>query len=80
MDISAEKAYMRLFAMRSKHIGWHKSSYCAAGECAELGVRDGAVLIRSSLAPRKVVRFTQDEFRALQLGFENHEFDDFLSK
>jgi Domain of unknown function (DUF397) len=67
---------MRIFDMRRKQVDWRRSSGCAAGECAEVGLRDGKVLVRSTLAPRAVVEFTPEEFGALRRAFQNHEFDD----
>jgi Domain of unknown function (DUF397) len=67
---------MRLFEMRANQVGWRKPSLCSAGECPEVGQKDGEILVRSTLAPRTVVRFTPEEFRALQLAIQNHEFDD----
>jgi len=66
---------MRL-SLRREHITWKKSSFCSSGECAEFGSKDGMILIRSTLAPRNVVRLNPDEFRALQLAIRNHEFDE----
>jgi len=67
---------MKLFDMQAKHINWRKSSFCAGGECAQIARSHEMVLMRSTLAPRAVVRYTPEEFRALRLAFQNHEFDD----
>lgn len=67
---------MRLHDMRPKTAVWRKSSFCAAGECAEIARKDDVILVRSTLAPRVVVRYTPEEFRALRLGFQSGEFDD----
>jgi hypothetical protein len=67
---------MRLYEMRSKPIAWRKSSFCAAGECAEIAKEGDKILLRSTLAPRAVVKYTPEEFRALRLGFQSGEFDD----
>ncbi len=61
---------------RPKQAAWRKSSFCMSGECAELAHEDGMILLRSSLARRKVVAYTQEEFRALRLGIQAGEFDD----
>jgi hypothetical protein len=69
---------MRLYrARRVKADDWRKSSFCAQTECAEITHDDGVILLRSSLAPRVVVRYTPEEFRALRLGIKAGEFDDF---
>lgn len=67
---------MKLYEIRPKRVVWRKSSFCAAGECAELAQKDGAILLRSSQAPRVVVTYTAEEFRALRLGIQSGEFDD----
>jgi|HubBroStandDraft_4_1064222.scaffolds.fasta_scaffold1329113_1 hypothetical protein len=67
---------MRLYEMRSKTVVWRKSSFCAAGECAEVAKEQDMILLRSTLAPGVVVRYTLEEFRALRLGFQAGEFDD----
>jgi hypothetical protein len=61
---------------RPKRVAWRKSSFCVQGECAEVTHKDGMILVRSSLAPRTVVRYTPEEFRALRLGIKAGEFDD----
>jgi hypothetical protein len=67
---------MRLYEMRSKQIAWRKSSFCAAGECAEIAEKDDMILMRSTLAPHVVLKYTVDEWRALRLGIQSGEFDD----
>jgi hypothetical protein len=44
---------------------WRKASRCQNGECLELTVRDGEVLIRSSRAPHEMISLTPAEWRAL---------------
>ena len=61
---------------RPKRVAWRKSSFCVQGECAEVTDKNGMILLRSSLAPRTVVRYTPEEFRALRLGIKAGEFDD----
>jgi Domain of unknown function (DUF397) len=67
---------MRLFAAWSKSADWRRSSYCAAGECAEIAKDGDVVLMRSTNAPRVVVKYTPEEFRALRQAFQSGEFDD----
>jgi hypothetical protein len=57
-------------------MAWRKSSFCANSECAEVVRQEGMILLRSSLAPQVVVRFTPEEFRALRLGIQAGEFGD----
>lgn len=61
---------------RSKAGSWRKSSFCVQGECAEVARKDGMIVLRSSVAPRKLVRYTPEEFRALLRGIQAGEFDD----
>lgn len=53
-----------------------RSSYPDNGEYALITREGDKILVRSSLAPRKVVTYTQDEFRALRLAILAGEFDD----
>jgi hypothetical protein len=74
-----EKAWMKLFELRPRQAAWRRSSFCATGECAEIGRKDDKILMRSSLAPRVVVRYSPEEFRALVQGIRAGEFDDLAS-
>ncbi|MGH3305575.1 MAG: DUF397 domain-containing protein [Streptosporangiaceae bacterium] len=68
---------MKLYEARLKRADWRKSSYCAAGECAEIIRKGGKIIFRSSLAPRTVVTLhTSEGFRALRMGIQAGEFDD----
>ncbi len=67
---------MKIYEARPKCAGWRRSSFCASSECAEIGRKDDKILMRSSLAPRCVVRYTPEEFRALRLAMQAGEFDD----
>jgi hypothetical protein len=55
---------------------WRKSSFCQAGECVEVAMQDGVVVLRSTRAPDAVVRFTRDEWRAFAIGMQAGEFGD----
>jgi hypothetical protein len=67
---------MILDQIRSRPIVWRKSSYCAAGECIEIAQKNDVILMRSTLAPRAVVRFTAAEWRAFSQGLQAGEFRD----
>ncbi|MFF3265172.1 DUF397 domain-containing protein [Streptomyces sp. NPDC002932] len=59
-------------------IQWRKSSYSEqSGNCLELAVVEGAVLLRESDDPGVVVRTTPEKLRAFLAGARNGEFDDF---
>jgi hypothetical protein len=45
--------------------GWRKPSQCASGECLEMTVQNGEVLLRSSRAPDDVLSLTPAEWRIL---------------
>lgn len=68
---------MKLYELRPKRVAWRRSSFCAAGECAELAQDGDVILLRSSVTPRVVIKYTRDEFRALRLAIQSGEFDDF---
>jgi hypothetical protein len=61
---------------QAKRDVWRRSSFCAAGECAEVVRADDKVLVRSSHEPGVVVTYTPEEFRALLRGIQAGEFDD----
>jgi Domain of unknown function (DUF397) len=67
---------MKSFDVQPKRAAWRRSSFCAATECAEITRQDNMIVLRSSLAPRRVVKYTPEEFRALRLGMQAGEFDD----
>jgi Domain of unknown function (DUF397) len=56
--------------------GWRRPRRCASGECPEIGICDGMVVIRSSEAPHVVVRLTPGEWADLVVGIRAGEFDD----
>jgi hypothetical protein len=67
---------MRLYEIGPKSAKWRKSSYCAGGECAEIAKDGEIILMRSTNAPRVVVKYTPEEYRALKLAIQSGEFDD----
>jgi len=70
---------MKLYEIqRPRRAAWRRSSFCMSGECAEISRKGGQILMRNSrsLVPWKVVKYTPDEFRALQLAIRAGEFDD----
>ncbi len=69
---------MKLYEVRPRSAAWRRSSFCASGECAEIRRKGHKVLVRSSVVPWKVVKYTTDEFRALQLAIKAGEFDDLV--
>lgn len=55
---------------------WRKSSCCKGGECVEIAILRGSVLIRDSKEPiRPVFHFTAKEWAAFLLGVKKGEFD-----
>jgi hypothetical protein len=57
-------------------LAWRKASYCHSGECAELAVEDGEILLRSTRAPGVVVRLTAAEWQIFAKGVAAGEFSD----
>jgi len=58
---------------------WRRSSFCASGECVEIAMSDGMILMRDSKAPHVLpLTYTQDEFRAFVRGVVAGEFDDLV--
>ena len=55
---------------------FHRSSFCGAGNCVEVGYGHGnTVLVRDSKDPNSpVLRFTAREWRAFLAGVANGEF------
>jgi hypothetical protein len=57
------------------HAIWRRSSFCADGACVEVAITGDEVLVRNSLRPTELTRFTRAEWRALLAGAANSEFD-----
>ncbi|CQR62826.1 DUF397 domain-containing protein [Streptomyces leeuwenhoekii] len=58
---------------------WRKSSYSEqSGNCLEIAVVDGQVLVRESDDPDVVVRTTRAKLAAFLAGAKAGEFDDLL--
>jgi hypothetical protein len=55
---------------------WRRPSYCAGGECAEIAMVDNMIALRSSTAPGSVVRYSNEEWRALAQAIRAGEFAD----
>jgi len=58
---------------------WRRSSFCYSGECVEVAVRDGMVLVRDSKEPHVgPLSYTPQEFKAFVRGVVAGEFNDFV--
>ncbi|WP_326695603.1 DUF397 domain-containing protein [Streptomyces sp. NBC_01766] len=65
--------------MRIVEIQWRKSSYSEqAGNCLEVAVVDGDVLVRESDDPAAIVRTTPAKLAAFLEGAKAGEFDDLV--
>ncbi|MGE7389893.1 DUF397 domain-containing protein [Streptomyces sp. NPDC004126] len=63
--------------MRTVEIQWRKSSMSAdTGNCLEVAVQDGEILIRESDDPGVVIRTSRAKLRAFIDGASAGEFDD----
>jgi Domain of unknown function (DUF397) len=67
---------MRFSEIRRPHLSWQKSSFCASGECTEIAKQGNMIILRNSTRPRKIVRYTADEWRAFTSGLMAGEFQD----
>lgn len=55
---------------------WHKSTASGGGECAEVALTEGSVLMRHSQHPSgAVLVFSHSEWSAFLAGVRNGEFD-----
>ena len=54
---------------------WRKSSFCQQGECAEVALVNGEVVVRSSRSPAETVSFTAAEWQAFLAGVRAREFE-----
>jgi hypothetical protein len=58
---------------------WRRSSFCHSGECIEVAVHDGMVLIRDSKMPEvRPLSYTPDEFASFVRGVAAGEFNDLI--
>jgi Domain of unknown function (DUF397) len=71
-----EKLEMRSDEPSSGPIKWRASSFCSGGECAEVAMCDGMIVVRNSTDPQAVVQFTAGEWLALTRGIRAGDFDD----
>jgi hypothetical protein len=55
---------------------WRKGSRCGNGECVEVALEGGAVLVRNSRRPDNVLEFTLSEWAVFAQGMQAGEFDD----
>jgi hypothetical protein len=63
-------------AIRRPQLDWRKSSFCASNECVEIARQNGLVFLRSSVQPRRTVRYTPQEWQAFVNGLRAGDFDD----
>ncbi len=65
--------------MRALGIQWRKSSYSdQSGNCLELAVVDGGVLVRESDEPSVIVSTSRAKLAAFLAGAKAGEFDDLV--
>lgn len=65
--------------MRTLEIQWRKSSYSEqSGNCLELAVVDGKVLVRESDEPGVIISTTPAKLAAFLAGAEAGGFDDLV--
>ncbi len=65
--------------MKTLEIQWHKSSYSEqSGNCLELAVVDGQILVRESDDPGVIVSTTAAKLAVFLAGAKAGEFDDLM--
>ncbi|WP_033322187.1 DUF397 domain-containing protein [Streptomyces yerevanensis] len=65
--------------MRTLEIQWRKASYSEqSGNCLELAVVDGQILVRESDEPGVVVSTTPAKLAAFLAGAKARKFDDLM--
>jgi hypothetical protein len=63
-------------ARQTEPSAWHKSSFCASGECVEVAEQDGMIMLRDSKDPRGgMLRYTTEEWQSFVHGIKAGEFD-----
>jgi hypothetical protein len=55
---------------------WRRSMYCANNDCVEIAWDNGTVMLRNSTKPRKVVRYTPEEWRVFTRALQAVNFSD----
>ena len=54
--------------------GWHRSSFCSSGACAEIKDDGDTVVLRNSTRPEFTVELTRAEWEAFKQGIVAGEF------
>ena len=67
---------MKTLWTRPPQPAWRKASFCAGGECAQVAKQENTIILRSSVKPRRVVRYSAEEWGTLLRGIKAGEFDD----
>jgi len=57
-----------------EELRWQKAKRCAGGNCVEVARADGAVLVRNSTSPDKVLSLTVEEWEAFVAGVKEGDF------
>ena len=63
-------------AWQTEQPAWHKSSFCASGECVEVAAHSGMIVLRDSKEPSGgMLRYTTEEWQSFVKGIKAGEFD-----
>jgi len=55
---------------------WRKASFCASGECVEVTLQGGAIILRDSAEPQgKILHCSVDEWRSFVRNIKDGKFD-----
>jgi hypothetical protein len=57
---------------------WRRSTFCALNDCFEVTRQNGEVIVRNSARPRRVVRYTIEEWQAFTEGVKAGDFSDLI--
>lgn len=58
-----------------KPLNWRRSSFCWSGECVEVAIADGEVLVKDSTRLHGIQRYTADEWRSFVRAVKSGELD-----
>jgi hypothetical protein len=63
-------------ARQTEQPAWHKSSFCASGECVEVAAHNGMIVLRDAKEPSGgMLRYTTEEWQSFVKGIKAGEFD-----
>jgi hypothetical protein len=61
---------------RAEQPAWRKANFCGSTQCVEVAKLNGMIVMRDSKSPRRVLRYSTEEWQSFVLGIKASEFDD----